>query len=324
MSLTTHFGKTGNSPYLLRLYQEFEESDILGDKFFFPERDGAGHVKNVFLEEDFCIRFYNFTLLKTNYFHWFLPEESDDPLYQLVITCGPEGVCDPGENSILFDESDNTTLYYPGSLHPEWIAGNTRVLRILFLFSRDWLIQNFSAAAEKLSDSMVSLGQQNLPLQILVEMKDEFYTKVREVMQEMQLQKFPAIHIKTKSLWLMNEFLNSFMLEDTPENQRSIHHESIKMVEKQLRNYLNDSLPKIETLAASVNMSPSTLQRHFKIVYGKNIYNYYLEQKFMLGKELIESGSKSVSEVAYALGYQKINSFSKIFKKIFGILPRDY
>jgi len=94
-------------------------------------------------------------------------------------------------------------------------------------------------------------------------------------------------------------------------------------VEQRLQDFLLTSMPSIAELSAEFNMSPSTLQRHFKIVYRKNIYQYYLEQKLAIGKDLIASKKKTISEVAYMLGYNKINSFSKAFKKYFGMLPKD-
>jgi len=82
-------------------------------------------------------------------------------------------------------------------------------------------------------------------------------------------------------------------------------------------------MPSISELASEYNLSPSTLNRHFKIVYGKNIQTYYLANKMAVGKSLIISKGKTISEIAYALGYSKINSFSKAFKKQYGILPKE-
>lgn len=76
------------------------------------------------------------------------------------------------------------------------------------------------------------------------------------------------------------------------QDQPSLYMESIVQVEQRVREHLLSSMPCIKTLASEFNMSSSTLQRHFKIVYGKNIYQYYLEQKPLLGKELIDSRKK--------------------------------
>jgi AraC-like DNA-binding protein len=70
-------------------------------------------------------------------------------------------------------------------------------------------------------------------------------------------------------------------------------------------------------------MSDSNLKRHFRIVYGKNIYEYYLEKKMSLAREMILNEENTVSVVAYSLGYEKVSSFSKAFKKMYGVLPSN-
>jgi AraC-like DNA-binding protein len=38
---------------------------------------------------------------------------------------------------------------------------------------------------------------------------------------------------------------------------------------------------------------------------------------------MLENEHKTISEVAFILGYNKTNSFSKAFRKYFGFLPRE-
>ncbi|RYY66784.1 MAG: AraC family transcriptional regulator, partial [Chitinophagaceae bacterium] len=169
------------------------------------------------------------------------------------------------------------------------------------------------------------LTESNRPSFIPELMGYSYYSVVREIAKEMDKDIFPFIHIKTKSLYLLNEFLDKVVKDDKerPFEQKSLYYDVIIVVEQRLQEYLLTNMPSIALLSAEFNMSASTLQRHFKIVYGKNIYQYYLEQKLAIGKELIASRRKTISEVAYMLGYNKINSFSKVFKKHFGILPKD-
>jgi AraC-like DNA-binding protein len=76
-------------------------------------------------------------------------------------------------------------------------------------------------------------------------------------------------------------------------------------------------------LAAEFNLSTSTLKRHFRKVYGKNAYIYYQEKRLAVGRKMLENEHKTISEVAFILGYNKTNSFSKAFRKYFGFLPRE-
>lgn len=40
--------------------------------------------------------------------------------------------------------------------------------------------------------------------------------------------------------------------------------------------------------------------------------------------ELLAKGNKSISEVAYAVGYNSLSHFSNVFKQIHGQSPREY
>lgn len=124
-------------------------------------------------------------------------------------------------------------------------------------------------------------------------------------------------------------FVDLFFQKTTERNQpnqkkgKARQNALIREVEKSLANYYSEELPSIPELAGMFNISPSRLKRQFKLMYHKNIYSYYLEQKMTIGFAMLEENKASVSEIAYSLGYQKVNSFSKIFKKHYGILPSE-
>lgn len=293
-----------------------------------PADKGFGFIKNIFFEEDFCIRYYHFSLKKSVPFHWFYDWESDEVLYKLIFTCSssninPHNIFEQASHNCL--TANSTVLHSTESDTPQTIPANIWITKIALIFTREWLEQNFADASYKISEIIQLLQKENRPSFITEAMNHSYYSIVQEMANEMDKDIFPVIHIKTKSLVLLNEFLNKVVEINEPQNfeQRSLYYDTIVKVEERLRQYLLTSMPSIATLSAEFSMSPSTLQRHFKIVYGKNIYQYYLEEKLAIGRELIASRKKTISEVAYMLGYNKINSFSKVFKKYFGILPKD-
>ncbi|MBC7936842.1 MAG: helix-turn-helix transcriptional regulator [Rhizobacter sp.] len=293
-----------------------------------PPEKGSGFIKNIFLEDDFCIRYYHFHLNQSMPFHWCYDTEADELLYKLMFTCGSTPVAmdknldSPDPQSF----TQNSSVLYPvDSETVQIIPANIRITRIALMFTKEWLEQNFPDASYKITEIVDLLGKKHRPSFIPARMGYSYYATVNEMAKEMDNDIFPVIHIKTKSLVLLNEFLNK-VVETSEANsfdQKSLYSETIIKVEQRLQKFLLTSMPSIAQLSAEFNMSPSTLQRHFKIIYGKNIYHYYLEQKLAIGKELIASKKKTISEVAYILGYHKINSFSKVFKKYFGVLPKD-
>jgi AraC-like DNA-binding protein len=102
------------------------------------------------------------------------------------------------------------------------------------------------------------------------------------------------------------------------------HEEQIADAEKILMQNITSGLPDLKTLAAELSMSESTLKRYFKKIYGKNIYEYYLEKKMMHARTLLDERKKSVTEIAYTLGYEKVSQFITMFKRFYGIQPGAY
>ncbi len=81
------------------------------------------------------------------------------------------------------------------------------------------------------------------------------------------------------------------------------------------------SLPE---LANQLNMSVSTLQRHFKRDYGINISSYIKLRKLKQARRSLVVDNLSIGEVAFASGYNHVSNFIIAFKKQFGVTPAAY
>ncbi|MFT3979200.1 MAG: AraC family transcriptional regulator [Ferruginibacter sp.] len=312
--------------YLEKLAAELDTS-VKDNTIIIPQTTGTGLIKNIFFEEEFCIRYFNLCFNTDTKFEWCIDNEPGDITYKLVFTlCGTDASCCTETSDPKSLTENSTVLYSLDSIRPFVIPAHTNLERLVFLFTAEWLKTNFSEAHTKLQENVLSLTRRNRPAIISETMGTDFYTVIRELTEDMNNKDAHIIHIKTKSLMILSNFLDKEVCRVVARRQTepiSLYHDDIIAVEKRLRGYLLSSMPSIADLAHDHNMSASTLQRHFKIVFGKNIYQYYLELKLNMGKEMIASKKKSISEVAYMLGYNKINSFSKLFKKNFGVLPKD-
>jgi len=278
-----------------------------------PESIGNGFIKNLFIDEGFCIRYYHFTLNRNLVFKWITDSETNEPIFKLIFFL--EG-----------SETENLATLYSSDFNRAGIAkSNTPVNRMVFLFTKKWLQENFIEASEKIINMVNVLIKKNQPTLIVEEMDRTHYIFAHELAKEMNQDSFPLIHVKTKGLILLNDFLNRIVSRGINHINidQTLYYPEITKVESTLRQYYNKPMPSIPELASEFNLSPSTLKRHFKIVYGKNIQTYYLANKMAIGKSLIISKSKTISEIAFALGYSKLNSFSKAFKKQYGILPKE-
>lgn len=80
----------------------------------------------------------------------------------------------------------------------------------------------------------------------------------------------------------------------------------------------------LDTLASKVNLSASYLSRLFKKQIGKNLSAYIQFVRIEQAKVLLYSTMLKTYEVAEAVGINDPVYFSKTFKKLTGIKPRDY
>jgi AraC-like DNA-binding protein len=80
-------------------------------------------------------------------------------------------------------------------------------------------------------------------------------------------------------------------------------------------------LPKLDVIASRVNMSVSSLLRQFSLVYGKSIYDYYLERRMELAKSMILESGISIKAMAEKLGYKQASHFIETFTKYHGYSP---
>ncbi|GHV20386.1 DNA-binding response regulator [Spirochaetia bacterium] len=80
-------------------------------------------------------------------------------------------------------------------------------------------------------------------------------------------------------------------------------------------------LPKI---AEAANVSAAYLSRLFSEYLKTNFVDYVTELRIGQAEKLIRESSMNIKEIAFAVGYQDPNYFSKIFKKVTGLSPRTF
>lgn len=81
---------------------------------------------------------------------------------------------------------------------------------------------------------------------------------------------------------------------------------------------------RVETIAKNFYLSADYLSKIFKKETGMSIGNFILEERMFLAKELILDGKMSISRVSYECGYDNYSYFTKVFKKKYGVTPREY
>lgn len=93
---------------------------------------------------------------------------------------------------------------------------------------------------------------------------------------------------------------------------------------KYINEHYSDPELRLSTLSTMVSLSDSYFSALFKQEVGITFIEYLTNTRIQKAQKLLKTTGKLTTEIAYDVGYQDSNYFSKIFKKITGQSPRSY
>lgn len=83
-------------------------------------------------------------------------------------------------------------------------------------------------------------------------------------------------------------------------------------------------LPSVKFCAEKLNLSANYLSDLLKSETGKNAQEHIHYHLLDKAKTLLQNTNQSINEIAYELGFEYPQNFSKLFKKKFGVSPTNY
>lgn len=108
------------------------------------------------------------------------------------------------------------------------------------------------------------------------------------------------------------------------------NHQVLDRLDKLLRAYFDDAdlvskgLPSVQHVAAALNISPGYLSGLLKVLTGQSTQQHIHDKLIEKAKEQLSTTDLSVSEIAYALGFEHPQSFSKLFKSKTSTSPLEF
>lgn len=110
----------------------------------------------------------------------------------------------------------------------------------------------------------------------------------------------------------------------------NVNHDILTRFERLLDDYFtgeqagSNGLPSVKQCANELCLSPNYFGDLIKKETGKTAQEYIQFRLIDIAKERILDPSKSLSQVAYELGFQYPQHFTRLFKKVVGQTPNEY
>ncbi len=112
--------------------------------------------------------------------------------------------------------------------------------------------------------------------------------------------------------------------------RKAVNNDLLQKLEEILDNYFNNEkltvqgVPTVQFLSENLNMSPSYLSDMLRSLTGQNAQQHIHNKLIEKAKEKLSTSNLSVSEIAYQLGFEYPQSFSRLFKTKTNLSPLEF
>ena len=150
-------------------------------------------------------------------------------------------------------------------------------------------------------------------------MSEELHSRIDEFSQDVMIAQIE----------LLLNYANRFYKRQFITRKASGHN-LLQKLEEILSEYfdrersVSEGIPTVQFLSDQLNMSPSYLSDMLRSLTGQNAQQHIHHKLIEKAKEKLSTSDLTVSEVAYELGFEHPQSFSKLFKTKTSISPLKF
>ncbi|SHM62585.1 transcriptional regulator, AraC family [Chitinophaga jiangningensis] len=151
---------------------------------------------------------------------------------------------------------------------------------------------------------------------IIANIRQEYYTNMDRFSKQIMVS-----YIETLLNYSERFYNRQFITRE------KVHHQISERLDELLTTYFNQTdlaskgLPTVQYLAEKLHVSPGYLSSLLKTLTGLNTQQHIHEKLIEKAKEKLSSTNLSISDIAYELGFEHLQSFSKLFKSKTDLSP---
>lgn len=112
--------------------------------------------------------------------------------------------------------------------------------------------------------------------------------------------------------------------------RKAVNNDLLQKLEEILDNYFNNDksfsqgIPTVQLLSEELNISPGYLSDMLRLLTGQNAQQHIHNKLVEKAKEKLSTSHSSISEIAYELGFEHSQSFSRFFKTKTNLTPIEF
>lgn len=185
-------------------------------------------------------------------------------------------------------------------IHPDFLWGTSLAQKIKKYEYFDYSVNEALFLSDK---------EENVINDIVENIKNEYHANIDKFSQDIIIS-----HLETLLNYAERFYGRQFI------TRKITNHQILDRLEKLLSDYFNNDdlvtkgLPTVQYISDNLNVSPSYLRSLLKTLTGQSTQQYIHDKLIEKAKEKLSTTDLSVGEIAYELGFEHLQSFSKLFK----------
>jgi AraC family transcriptional regulator, transcriptional activator of the genes for pyochelin and ferripyochelin receptors len=141
----------------------------------------------------------------------------------------------------------------------------------------------------------------------------------RETLRQMYLEaKVLELLVLQIAQWRENNQVLQRSLFFRPDEIERLHHA------KAILNQTLQNPPSLLNLARQIGLNDFKLKRGFREILGTTVCGYVQSLRLEQAQQLLIGTNLTITEIAYQVGYESTSHFGYLFKRQFGMTPREY
>ncbi|AZA54222.1 helix-turn-helix domain-containing protein [Chryseobacterium sp. G0201] len=195
-------------------------------------------------------------------------------------------------------------------IHPDFLWGTSLIKKIK---SYDFFTYQINEAL------FLSDKEEKIIVDLFKNIEKEYQTNIDKFTQELIVAQLELFLIYAERFYERQFF-----------TRKKSSHELLERFEQVLSQYfdngnlIENGIPSVKTIAEQMNISPNYLGTLLRIHTQQNTQQHIQNKIINTAKERLSTTTLSVSEIAYELGFEHPQSFSKLFKQKTNQSPLEF